>query len=298
MAGPGIWLINAKGEIVSASVQADSRFVERLTQEAIALCRHHHATSALDMGGHQWIRLFRVEHAVFDGVIAVWDDHSDIEKHRLEVQSIAHDIVNLVAVAKGRLELLNDNALEDLYEIGWVLDRVVDMARRLVQPDTAGRAYSPHTPVQEPLRHLVAILSDSRYRVQWDVPSTRLWVRMSTVEFTEVFQNLLQNACEAMPDGGTIALQVRPSHGKVSITVRDTGRGVPSQTLEMIFTPRFTTKPLGQGLGLYRSRQLVERAGGTITAISTHNVGTTVVVSLPRVSEYDILDTSKNSGMP
>jgi signal transduction histidine kinase len=109
---------------------------------------------------------------------------------------------------------------------------------------------------------------------------------------TEVFVNLLTNAIDAMPGGGT--LSVRALHGAedgtVRVEVQDTGSGIDPEDLPRIFDPFFTTKAPGRGtgLGLSISHGIVKDHGGEIWALSKPGVGTTIVVSLSvRVNEHE-----------
>lgn len=87
-----------------------------------------------------------------------------------------------------------------------------------------------------------------------------------------VLFNVIQNAIEAMPQGGD--LQVEISADKV--TISDQGRGISPENLERIFTPYFTTSETGTGLGLYIARRIMRNLNGTIKAISHPGAGTTI----------------------
>lgn len=97
-----------------------------------------------------------------------------------------------------------------------------------------------------------------------------------------VLINLLTNAVQAMPHGGdlTIATHV-DSSGLVSISVKDTGLGIPEKIRSQIFTPLFTTKPRGQGFGLAVCKRVIEAHGGTITYESVEGKGTEFIIKLP-----------------
>jgi signal transduction histidine kinase len=95
--------------------------------------------------------------------------------------------------------------------------------------------------------------------------------------------NLLLNAVDAMPDGGTIGVRASASAGRVRLTVSDTGVGIPAEHLEKIYDPFFTTKPRGQGtgLGLSVSYGIIKEHAGTLTAESAPGEGSRFIVSLP-----------------
>ena len=98
--------------------------------------------------------------------------------------------------------------------------------------------------------------------------------------------NLVVNAVQAMPDGGRVTVELDAARvgerDAVSITVRDTGRGIPPQDLARVFEPFFTTRPSGTGLGLALVRRIVEAHDGTITAASDPPRGASFTIVLPR----------------
>ncbi len=97
----------------------------------------------------------------------------------------------------------------------------------------------------------------------------------------QVLLNLLNNAMEAMPDGGTLAVNVETSGTAILLHIIDSGVGIPADKLPLIFEPFFTSKGQGTGLGLAISYNIISDRGGEIYVDSEVGVGTTVVVSLP-----------------
>lgn len=89
-----------------------------------------------------------------------------------------------------------------------------------------------------------------------------------------VVGNLLLNAVQAMPDGGTLTLRTAAAAAGVSLMIADTGVGIPSEILDKIFEPLFTTKAKGIGLGLSLAKRLVESNGGSIGVESVPGQGT------------------------
>jgi len=101
----------------------------------------------------------------------------------------------------------------------------------------------------------------------------------------QLFLNLLHNAAEAMPQGGTLTLGTAACDKEsVLISVADTGCGIPKENMRRLFTPFFTTKPIGQGtgLGLAISYGVVKMHRGNIAVQSEANRGTTFLITLPR----------------
>jgi len=95
-----------------------------------------------------------------------------------------------------------------------------------------------------------------------------------------VFANLVRNAREAMPQGGTLTLTGRAVDGRVDVTVADTGVGIPAEELLRIMEPLYTTKARGLGLGLALSRAILEKNTGSLHVTSQPGTGTTFTVRL------------------
>jgi signal transduction histidine kinase len=116
---------------------------------------------------------------------------------------------------------------------------------------------------------------------------THLDDRAGTIEADEellyrVISNLVLNAVDAMPEGGTITLATRSAAEEVVIEVRDTGEGMTSEESARLFTPYYTTKQHGTGLGLAIAQSVVSDHHGTISVESTPHKGSTFIIRLPR----------------
>jgi len=96
------------------------------------------------------------------------------------------------------------------------------------------------------------------------------------------FQNLLLNALDAMPAGGTLTLRTSEHEGHVRIEITDTGKGLTPEECSRLFTPYYTTKQLGTGLGLAIVQSVVSDHHGTIAVSSDEGRGTTFRIELPQ----------------
>ncbi|MBI1987395.1 MAG: GAF domain-containing protein [Nitrospinae bacterium] len=100
-------------------------------------------------------------------------------------------------------------------------------------------------------------------------------------QMQQVLSNLIENAMQAMPDGGTLRLEGAAGGGRATLRVSDTGVGIAPENLSRIFEPLFTTRSRGVGLGLALVRRMVEAHGGHVSVESEVGKGTTFILELP-----------------
>jgi PAS domain S-box-containing protein len=255
--------------------------------------------------------------ATYEGnraVIAVARDISErkrSEAERLRTQKIeaigvlaggiAHDFNNLLqavlgflAVAKRKVDQ-RDRVLLMLEKAEKALQMSVNLTTQLVTFSKGGNPVKKSIalgPVIESATRFA--LSGSRSDCRFDV-SGELWpVDADEGQITQVVQNIVLNADQAMPGGGIISVTARnrgsgdapatrvPGPGRwVEIEVRDTGCGIPEMDLPRIFEPYFTTKETGTGLGLATSYSIVKNHGGVIEVSSRVNKGSAFTIWLP-----------------
>jgi PAS domain S-box-containing protein len=116
-----------------------------------------------------------------------------------------------------------------------------------------------------------------------DATEDKPTVEADTEKIRRGFVNIIQNAIDAMPEGGTLTIKSRKVKGKLEIVFKDTGTGMSEETLSKLKkgVPLFTTKAKGMGLGLPICRRLVEAHGGKLSVKSMAGKGTTVTVTIP-----------------
>lgn len=119
-------------------------------------------------------------------------------------------------------------------------------------------------------------------------------VRLDRERVERMLSDLMKNALEAMPGGGDLTVAVAGGEAVIAITVEDTGRGMSPEEMDQLFTPFFTTKPVGEGtgLGLPSVYATVKAHGGRISVESNADpqkgpTGTKIRVTLPRRSLLD-----------
>jgi PAS domain S-box-containing protein len=114
-----------------------------------------------------------------------------------------------------------------------------------------------------------------------DLTSDETKIRVDTTKIRRVFVNLIEDAVDAMPEGGKLTISSNTSDNFLNIKFTDTGLGIPEAVLRDLWKPLVTTKPKGIGLGLAICKRIAEAHGGSITVESKVGEGTTFTLTLP-----------------
>jgi len=172
------------------------------------------------------------------------------------------------------------------------LQKVLKQFAKLVDPEQ--RDLQPlelHTFLQEWGNRKVSTLPQ-KVELMIEVPASLPPVNVDADQLVQVLENLLENAVQAMPDGGLVRVSARYEHGLprdddteprdyVVIEVKDSGKGIPSDLHGKIFDPGFTTSPGKAGFGLFVVRKIAQDHGGFVEVSSAPGVGTIVSFFLP-----------------
>ncbi len=270
----------------------------------------------------RWIRIRRTRFA--DGSSVSF--HSDIteikqreerfrQAYKMEAVGqltggVSHDFNNLLTIIQGNLELLDSTLGEGEWRQKWT-SAALAATRRGAQLTNRLMAFSRKqvldaAPVD--LHHLSAGMIDLLHHSLGEKIETSLdageglWPALvDAAQMENALLNLAINARDAMPDGGSLSIRCAnhrldeayqqvhayASVGDfVSLTVSDTGTGMPTESLERAFEPFFTTKDVGQGSGLGLSMifGFVKQSGGHIEIESREGAGTSVALFLPRAT--------------
>ena len=203
--------------------------------------------------------------------------------------SVAHEINNPIAVIQGNLDLVREMLGEHAQPVRTelqLMDQQVDRMRLIVTQllqyarpnDYAGyvEAVDVNAALASSLVLVEHLLARTHITVERQLDAS-LRAPINRQELQQVLINLMVNAIQAMPDGGTLRLCTRDqvdAQGRPGVVaeVCDTGAGLSDAIRERLFSPFFTTKNDGNGLGLWISVGLVERYGGTIRAANRRDV--------------------------
>ena len=206
---------------------------------------------------------------------------------------IAHEIRNPLAAMRGSIQVLNselngDPANAELMEIilreSDRLNRIITDFLTYARPRQVELA---ETDLSEPLRETFTLLRNSpealpRHRIEEDYPAEPVRAPADPAGLRQVFWNLARNALQAMPEGGTLRVELaRAEAGRVRICFADTGQGMTPEQVERLFEPFSSYRAGGTGLGLSIAYQIVRDHGGTINVRSREGHGTQINIELP-----------------
>jgi len=251
---------------------------------------------------------------LLEGVVVVFRDVT--ESRQLEKQinlsqkvesltvlagGIAHDFNNLLGVIVGNISLAQLEHMQGGTEINAYLEeslkasnRAKELTQQLLTFAKGGTLVKKVAPVDEIVKEAVQFtLHGSNVRCQYIDPE-KLWnAAVDTGQITQVINNLVINAMQAMPRGGDLFITMEnrdlvradkvplPNGPYLHIGVRDTGTGIPEEFLPKVFDPYFTTKKTGNGLGLASCYSIVKNHGGLLDVESTPGIGTEFHIYLP-----------------
>ncbi len=216
---------------------------------------------------------------------------------------IAHDFNNLMQSIYGLMEmaLLESDPAKARQNLGQAID-TIDRARaltgQLITFAKGGAPLKKTTSISRLVRETVQFaLSGSNVSCRYELPHD-LWMgNIDNGQISQVIDNIVFNARQAMSDGGNITISARNIHidretpgilsngNYVKISIHDCGIGMPQAILPRIFDPFFTTKTKGHGLGLATCQSIIARHHGEIEVESVHGQGSTFHIVLPASSE-------------
>jgi signal transduction histidine kinase len=202
---------------------------------------------------------------------------------------IAHEVKNPLAGVRGAIEVIGGRLAADspdreiVQEIVERIDRLNELMTDLLLFAKPPRARAAPVDLISLLTRTAALLSRDpvlsgvAVEIEGSAPAIHADAEMLKI----VFQNLLVNAAQAMQGRGTIHVRVTPADGVARIAIIDHGPGIPADVRAKIFTPFFTTKSRGTGLGLPTAKQFIDAHHGRLELEPGPSGGTAVTVELP-----------------
>jgi signal transduction histidine kinase/CheY-like chemotaxis protein len=205
---------------------------------------------------------------------------------------IAHDFNNFLTVVQGNLEVAKAQidpaqpAQDFLDQAASACQRAKLLASQLLTFAKGGAPIRRVVSVAQLVTGAVQLArTGSSIPIEVHIAADLRLAQVDPGQIGQVLHNLLINAREAMPHGGTIEVRAENlaagPEPQIRISIRDNGHGIPADVLPQIFDPYFTTKAGGNGLGLATSYAIVHKHGGRIAVESTPGAGTVFTVDLP-----------------
>lgn len=183
------------------------------------------------------------------------------------------------ALMKPKIEIITANMIEQIESLNQIASDFSKFAKPTEQEFTK-------VEINELLKSVAELYKQEEHlTIKTDLFQQKLQVSGVKDELRRVFINLLKNAQEAMPDGGTITLRTEMKAEDVEIHIQDTGTGIPEESRDHIFVPNFSTKSSGTGLGLAITKKIIQEHSGEITFTSEVEKGTTFIIQLPQLRE-------------
>jgi PAS domain S-box-containing protein len=209
---------------------------------------------------------------------------------------VAHDFNNLLMIISGnihtiRKDVTGEKALRALQSIDNASQRAASLTRQLLTFARRQSVQPQSIALFERLNVLRDVLNSglgSSVSLTIDVADDVWNIVADPNEFETALVNLVINARDAMPEGGSVTISAKniPEKAQVAISVEDTGVGIPDDIASKVFDPFFTTKAVGKGtgLGLSQVHGFAHQAGGAVTLNSILGTGTTITMCLPKAS--------------
>lgn len=202
----------------------------------------------------------------------------------------AHEIRNPLAAMKLKIQLAERNKFdtEKLAKTFAVLseeiERLDNIVKKLLDASRPAKLYLSRIDLVGLIKRRLAMTAEKaaaqKVKIKFEAGDGNLEIEADGEKLTQVFDNLLNNALEAMPDGGSLRVKISLENEKIIIEIEDTGIGISDADRARLFELFYTTKDGGTGLGLAISREIIEAHGGRLY-FSERETGAAFIVELP-----------------
>lgn len=256
------------------------------------------------------------ESGFVSGLVCVLHDVTSQQKEERErkqfVSNVSHELRTPLTSVHSYVEALSDGAWKDkevapkfLNVIQGETDRMIRMINDLLSLSRMDAGTTKlnleYVNIKELLNYILNRFdmiikneeedsSKKKYKIERHFTKKDLWVEIDTDKFTQVIDNIMNNAIKYSPDGGIITVRLLETHNHVIMSISDQGLGIPRKDLGRIFDRFFrvdkarSRKQGGTGLGLAISKEVINMLGGQIWVDSVEGHGSTFYISLPYVS--------------
>ena len=212
------------------------------------------------------------------------------------ILGLSHELKNPLSGIKGAAQLLGSElSKKEIDQCSSIIvkeaDRLIDLINRVKKVDELDQEINTNVDLHEILLDIIYLESKTLknridFKNQFDITIPPVSGNYNSLK--QVFLNLINNAIQSIDDRGEISFKTKwvndykiKSKYAILISIKDSGRGIPKNEIDKIFTPFFTTKSKGSGLGLFISHQIIAKHGGAIFVESKPGKGSEFKVYLP-----------------
>jgi two-component system, NtrC family, sensor kinase len=232
-------------------------------------------------------RLYRAERLAAAGQLAASVAH-EIRNPLTAIRSTIQYLVNEFAPENPK-RLLIEGVIGEVDRINRTIDGLLSLTRR---PEFKPDRLDLSSLLEQSLLLLRAQAQSQDVEIQWSAPAPNIQIIGDVSQLKQVFLNLMLNAMQAMPGGGSLKVDLTTTDGAAgslrdkplaNVSIVDSGCGIPAENIDMVFDPFFTTKQGGTGLGLSTSYAIIRQHGGELEISSREGEGTSVHIRFPLI---------------
>jgi len=220
--------------------------------------------------------------------------HSDRMKQLGESTAyVAHEIRNVLGGITGFASLLKHDLAHSPHQqrmVEQIIEGTDNLNHLVSQILLFARPLHPHfekTNLNKLLNDLQQLLladsniTQQHIHINVELPPEQIHLLLDYILFKSALLNIILNATQAMKNQGIITIKIQKDPSHIFISITDTGIGIPNENIAKLFTPFFTTKPNGNGIGLCETQKIIHAHGGTIEVTSLPGNGSTFLIKLP-----------------
>ncbi len=209
------------------------------------------------------------------------------QKKLQDLFKITHEVKNPLAVCKGYLQMLNFNDLEKSKRYIDIISKQIDKTLEIIKDfSNISNLKIDMKKINlnlllEELEQEISIFNTNNINIKTNYYADNIFVMADFNRVKQVLLNIIKNSKEAIIEEGNIDIDLYKNKKFVYIKITDNGIGMDHETLDKLYTPFYTTKKNGTGLGVCLSKEIIEKHNGSIRYSSKEGKGTKVIIKLP-----------------
>ena len=207
-----------------------------------------------------------------------------------DYQHIFHEIKNMITIINSSLQLIEKQHPEvsgfaywndTISDVHVLRNIIIELSTARLGSDLNKTSTDMNKFMEQIMNSARVCFEDTNIRCTFHAPDNLKPVSIDQMRLREAIVNLLKNSYEAVGTSGAIDIYAYEDSDSLCLDIKDSGCGMDPQTLDQLYTPFFTSKDKGNGLGLVITKSIIEAHGGSLTCQSMPQKGTTFTISLP-----------------